>query len=157
MQHHSLPHLFAFVGLTGSGKTTAVEYMADKHIPVIDSRSTGEIISQATHLSEAGQHMVALDDIASYEQYRALKHAFPGKLTTIALLADRTERHQRMSKRAHEPFEPHQVDEKDYLEIERLNKAGAIALANYFVHNDKSPEHLHEQLDDVLRHAGFYE
>ena len=50
-----------------------------------------------------------------------------------------------------------EIDERDWAEIENLEKGGPIAIADYFVHNDKDLDSLHKQLDEVLAHSGFYE
>jgi hypothetical protein len=60
-----------------------------------------------------------------------------------------------MAKRPERPMTPQQVDERDWTEIENLEKGGPIAIADYFVHNDRDLDWLHEQLDVVLRQIDF--
>lgn len=62
-----------------------------------------------------------------------------------------------MEKRPERPMTSQQVDERDWTEIENLEKGGPIAIADYFIHNDRDLRWLHEQLDEVLSHSGFNE
>jgi len=64
---------------------------------------------------------------------------------------------QRMANREVRPLMPEQVDQRDWAEIENIEKGGPIAIADYFVHNDKDLDSLHKQLDEVLHHINFYE
>jgi hypothetical protein len=48
-----------------------------------------------------------------------------------------------------------QIDERDYDEIETLNKGGVIAIADYYLFDNGSLEQLHIQIDDLLRELEF--
>ena len=56
--------IIAFVGLPGSGKTTAAAHLATLGAPHITSVDTEEIIQEITHIADAGQRLIALDDLA---------------------------------------------------------------------------------------------
>lgn len=181
--------IVAFVGLTGSGKSSAVEYLTDKGIPkvyfggiVLDEvRRRGleltqeneqpireelretegkdfvvkRIVKQINDLIDAGQHRIVADGLYTWTEYKVLKHEFPGELTVVAIVTPKHERKKRMAKREIRPLTSEQVDQRDWAEIENIEKGGPIAIADYFVHNDRDLEWLHEQLDEVLRHSGF--
>lgn len=49
----------------------------------------------------------------------------------------------------------HEVDERDWAEIENLEEGGPIAIADFFVHNDASLEKLHEQIDTIVNTIGI--
>lgn len=181
--------IIAPVGLAGSGKSSAVEYLSEKGYPkvyvgglivqgVIDqglevtpenerayreemrAKHGKEVfmnmaIDQMHRLIDAGQHTIILDGLYTWTEYKMLKHAFPGELTTIAIVTPKHLRYNRMSRREHRPLQPHEVDERDWAEIENLEKGGPIAIADYFVHNDGSIEKLHQQVDAVIETAGF--
>jgi dephospho-CoA kinase len=113
------------------------------------------IIDQIHHLIDAGQHRIVADGLYSRTEYKALKHEFPGELTTVAIVTPKHERQRRMANRPVRPLSSDELDRRDWAEIENLEKGGPIAIADYFVHNDKDLDWLHKQLDDVLRHAEF--
>lgn len=181
--------IVAFVGLAGSGKSAAVEYLTQKGIPKIyfggviykamqeagiditwesqkqfreDIRKkegndfvVKRAIKEAHDLIAAGQHRIVLDGVYSWSEYKILKHEFPAAMTVIAIVTPKHERKARMTKRAERPMTPQEVDERDWAEIENLEKGGPIAIADYFVHNDKDIDWLHSQLHDVLRQIHF--
>lgn len=189
MKHHENVKIVAFVGLTGSGKSTAVEHLAEKGIPkvyfggvVLDEvKKRGleltqeneqpireelrakegkdfvvrRIISQIHDLIAAGQHRIVADGLYTWTEYKALKHEFPGELTVIATVTHKHLRKQRMAKRAIRPLTPEQVDQRDWAEIENIEKGGPIAIADYFVMNDGNLEPFYKQIDDILEHIDF--
>lgn len=113
------------------------------------------IIDEIHHLINAGQRHIVADGLYSWTEYRALLHEFPGELTVVAIVAPKHIRHHRLSKRPIRPLTGEQANERDWAEIEHLEKGGPIAIADYYVHNDGSPEKLHQQVDVILAHTKF--
>ena len=183
--------IVAFVGLTGSGKSSAVEYLTEKGYPkvyfggiVLDEvkrrgleltqeneqpireelRETEgkdfvvkRIVKQIHDLIGVGQHRIVADGLYTWTEYKVLKHEFPGELTVVAVVTPKHERKTRMAKREIRPLTAEQVDQRDWAEIENIEKGGPIAIADYFIHNDRDLDWLHEQMDTVLRHIEFYD
>lgn len=183
--------IVAFVGLAGSGKSSAVEYLTEKHIPKVYfggiiykameeagievtwesqkefrediRRREGKdfvvkrAIQEAKGLIDAGQRHIVLDGLYSWSEYKILKHEFPGEMTVIAVVTPKHERKARMAKRPERPMSSQEIDERDWAEIENIEKGGPIAIADYFIHNDRDLNWLHEQMDTVLRHIEFYD
>ncbi len=114
-----------------------------------------EIIDQISHLIESGQHRILVDGLGSWQTYKQLRHEFHGNLTVVALSARRHIRHRRLTGRPEHPMTEKQVDERDYDEIETLNKGGVIAIADYYLFDNGSLEQLHIQIDDLLREIEF--
>ena len=190
MSHYKNIKIVAFVGLAGSGKSTAVEYLTQKGYPkvyfggvVLDEvkkrgleltpeneqtirenlrESEGKdfvvkrIIEQLQHLINAGQHRIVADGLYTWTEYKALKHAFPGELTVVAVVTPRSIRHHRLNERPIRPLTAEQADQRDWAEIENLEKGGPIAIADHFIINDEGLEKLHIQIDAELRHIDFY-
>lgn len=181
--------IIAFVGLAGSGKSSAVDYLTERHVPKIyfggiiykameeagidvtwqsQQKFREEIraregkdfvvrraINEARNLIAAGQHRIVLDGLYTWSEYKILKHEFPGEMTVVAIVTPKHERKSRMAKRPERPMTPQEVDERDWTEIENLEKGGPIAIADYFIHNDRDVEWLHQQLNVVLRSIDF--
>lgn len=181
--------IIAFVGLTGSGKSTAVEYLTQKGYPkvyfggiVLDEvRRRGleltqeneqpireelrekegkdfvvtRIITQIHDLIDAGQHRIVADGLYTWTEYKALKHEFPGELTVVAVVTPKYKRKQRMASRPVRPLTSEEVDKRDWAEIENIEKGGPIAIADYFIHNDKDLASLEAQIKTILREVEF--
>ena len=185
------PHakIIALVGLAGSGKSSAVEYLTKKGFPKIyfggviykamdeagieptwDNqqkfreeirRREGKdfvikrVIKNIHDLINAGQNKIVLDGLYTWSEYKILKHEFPGQVVVIAIVTPKHLRYQRMIKRLERPMQPREVDQRDWSEIENLEKGGPIAIADYFIINDNDLTQLHQKIDAVTRDAHF--
>lgn len=185
------PHakIIALVGLAGSGKSSAVEYLTEKGFPKIyfggviykamdeagiektwDNqqqfreeirRREGKdfvikrVIKNIHDLINAGQNKIVLDGLYTWSEYKFLKHEFPGQVVVIAIVTPKYLRYQRMAKRIERPMQPHEVDQRDWSEIENLEKGGPIAIADYFIINDGGLEQLHQKIDAATHDAHF--
>jgi len=92
----------------------------------------------------------------SWTEYKALKKEFPGEVTVVAILAPRHLRHHRLLNRPIRPLTQNESDQKDWSEIENLEKGGPIAIADHYVMNDGDFDALHKQLDQILDDIEFY-
>jgi dephospho-CoA kinase len=181
--------IIAFVGLPGTGKSSAVDYLTEKGFPkvyfggiVLDAMTAAglahtehnekpfrqalrqkerndyvvrRIIQQIHDLIDAGQHRIVADGLYTWTEYKALKHEFPGELTVVAIVTPKHLRYRRMEHRPIRPLTARQVDERDWAEIENLEKGGPIAIADYFIANDGSLEELEVRVDSVLQEIDF--
>lgn len=190
MKHHENVKIVAFVGLTGSGKSTAVEYLTEKGIPKVyfggifyeamkeagltpgdwevenpfrkeirEKEGKDFIVKRANkqirNLIAAGQHRIIADGLYSWTEYKAMKHEFPGELIVVAVVAPKHLRNHRLANRSERPLNAEEVNERDWHEIEDIEKGGPIAIADYYAMNDKDPEYLYKQIDDILDHIDF--
>ncbi len=181
--------IVAFVGLAGSGKSSAVDYLTEKGYPKIyfggilykameeagieitwESQQTfreeireregkdfivKRAIKEARGLIDAGQKRIILDGLYTWSEYKILKHEFPGEITVIAIVTPKHLRKQRMANRPERPMTSEEVDQRDWSEIENIEKGGPIAIADHFIHNEGSLEKLHAEIDKVLDHIHF--
>ena len=186
---HSQTKIVAFVGMPGSGKSTAVDYLTEKGHPKVyfggvvlaavkeagldinpenekfirnklraeegDDFIAKRIIAQINDLVDAGQHRIIADGLYSWTEYKALKHAFPGELSLIAVLAPRHIRHHRLANRPERPLTAEEAKTRDWNEIEMLNKGGPIAMADHFIINDHDIEAFDKNLDKILKEIDF--
>lgn len=113
------------------------------------------IAQQIHNLIDAGQRRIIADGLYSWTEYKYLKHEFPGEMNLVAILAPRHLRHHRLSQRPIRPLNGEEALERDWAEIENLEKGGPIAIADHYVINDGNMEQLHSQVDRELRSVGF--
>jgi dephospho-CoA kinase len=113
------------------------------------------VIKQANDLIESGQKRILFDGLYTWDEYRILKHEFPGELSVVAIVAPRRLRHRRLATRPERPFTAKEATERDWTEIENLQKGGPIAMADHYVVNDGDLDKLHAQVDEVIESFGF--
>lgn len=190
MNHHENVKIVAFVGLTGSGKSTAVDYVTEKGYPKVyfggifyealkeagitpgdwepENKFRREIrekegkdfvvkrvVKQIRDLMAAGQHRIIADGLYSWTEYKVMKHEFPGELTLVAIVTPKHQRKQWLAHRSERPLTSAEVDERDWREIEDIEKGGPIAIADYYIANDKDLAHFTTQLDETLKLIDF--
>lgn len=114
------------------------------------------IAQQLRSLIQAGQHRIIADGLYSWSEYKHLKREFPGEINLVAILAPRHLRHHRLSKRPIRPLQPTEALERDWAEIENLEKGGPIAIADHYIINDGNLEQLHQAVDRELNSLDFY-
>ena len=93
---------------------------------------------------------IALDGMRSFEEYVYLKEKFPA-LIVLSVYASPKIRYSRLAKRKIRPLTEEESKTRDYAEIENLNSGGPIALADYVVKNEGTPEALNEELSGFLK------
>ena len=189
-EHHDTGvKILAFVGLAGSGKSSAVNYLTEKGYPKIyfggilykamteagieitwESQQTfreeiraregkdfivKRAIKEVRGLIAAGQKHIILDGLYTWSEYKILKHEFPGEMTVIAIVTPKHLRKQRMANRPERPMTSEEVDQRDWAEIENLEKGGPIAIADHYLTNKGSLDTLHKQVDQLLDETHF--
>lgn len=182
--------IIAFVGLTGSGKSVAADYITKRGYPKVyfggviynamdkagieitpesqqkfreEIRATEgqdfvvkNIINQIRNLIGAGQHRIIADGLYSWTEYKAMKHEFPGELEVVAIVAPKRMRHRRLAERKERPFTQAEADQRDWSEIENIEKGGPIAIADHYIINDNNLDHFYKQIDVVLDDIKFF-
>lgn len=181
--------ILAFVGLTGSGKSAAVDYLTAKGYPkvyfggvVLDAMTAAglehtqenekpfreelrrregndfvakRIITQINELIESGQHRIIADGIYSWTEYKTMKTEYPGELIVAAIVAQKKLRHRRLVNRPIRPLSQFEADQRDWAEIENLEKGGPIAIADHYIINDGTLDDLYKQIDKLVEETEF--
>lgn len=94
-------------------------------------------------------NFIALDGLYSWEEYMLLKEEFPS-LSLILIYAEPQKRYERLEKRPIRPIPQGKSRERDILEIEKLNKGGPIAIADYCITNNGEIDDMYREIDIIL-------
>jgi dCMP deaminase len=110
-------------------------------------------------------HVVA-DGLYSWSEYKILKERFGENLVIIAIYSSPKHRHERLVNRKLDPSDvsarnrPLSAElalSRDFSEIENVEKAGPIAMANYTLVNDGSINELNEKIREIINKVhGIY-
>ena len=98
---------------------------------------------------------IIIDGLYSFSEYRLLDRELGAPLLLVAVAAPRHLRYERLSRRSIRPLSAEEARERDIREIEYLEKGGPIAMADFTLLNDKSPEDLLRRLDNLLVQLAF--
>jgi dephospho-CoA kinase len=103
------------------------------------------------HMAE--QQTLIIDGLYSFSEYKTLNEEFGDKLIVIAIFTPKALRYQRLAARAERPLTREEAVERDYMEIERIEKGGPIAMADFTLINDGTQEKLIQEVDNLLDHC----
>ncbi len=103
----------------------------------------------------ATRHHIIIDGLYSFSEYKLLTAELGAPLLLLAIVASRGLRYQRLAVRPVRPLTPAESLERDFREVEKLEKGGPIALADFTLLNESSPTELLRQLDALLADLGF--
>ena len=101
---------------------------------------------------------VIADGLYSWEEYKVLKEHFGEAIKVIVVWAPPELRYERISNRIsgvddkelrNRPFTKEEAKLRDYAEIEKLNKAGPIAMSDFTIVNDKDFNYLNQQIKEI--------
>ncbi len=81
---------------------------------------------------------VTIDGLYSWEEYLFLKDYYRDQLVVVAVWASPEVRYTRLATRPVRPLTEEEAFSRDRAEIEKLNKAGPIAMADYTILNEGS-------------------
>ena len=100
-----------------------------------------------------------IDGLYSWTEYTTLKDKFGDSLKVIAIYTSHATRYQRLETREHDESDTShrmrkltaaEAKNRDYSEIENIEKGGPIAMADYTVSNESSNEELKKQIRNLL-------
>lgn len=93
--------------------------------------------------------IIVIDGLYSWEEYRFLQEK--GFRVLVAhVYTEREIRYSRLATRAVRPLTRQEAFARDIAEIEKLNKSGPIAIADYLVENNETKDALYAKLDKLL-------
>lgn len=95
---------------------------------------------------------VVIDGLYSWDELKILQESFPDMIT-IAIMADKSLRYFRLSKRPTRSYNEEEARTRDIFEIENTRKGGPIAYADYFAFNNGSKEDLNKRLEAIINES----
>ncbi|MCB9449820.1 MAG: AAA family ATPase [Anaerolineaceae bacterium] len=109
------------------------------------------------HLKTAllANQSIIIDGLYGFSEYKLLRAELGTTMVVVAITSPRWLRYHRLTTRQERPLTPEEAERRDYQEIERLEKGGPIAIADYTLINDQQPEDLLAALDDLVTALAF--
>lgn len=97
-------------------------------------------------IKTAAQHgNVTLESMYSWEEYKLLKQEFGDAFIMVAVWSPPALRQKRLSVRVERRLRPEETLQRDYAQIERVNQAGPITMADHLIINTGSISELQAQ------------
>jgi dephospho-CoA kinase len=106
------------------------------------------------------QSNVIIDGLYSWSEYKILKQTYKENLFILAIYAPPSTRYKRLTTRELKPedtkardrqYTPEQAQKRDYSEIENIEKAGPIAMADYTIINVGPQKHIEKECKRIIR------
>lgn len=98
---------------------------------------------------------IIIDGLYSFSEYKTLSNEFPDSMVIVAITAPRHLRYERLTTRPIRPLTVAEAQNRDWQEIETMEKGGPIAIADYTLVNDGTSDGLLAQLDALLEKLGM--
>lgn len=98
---------------------------------------------------------IVIDGLYGFGEYKLLRGALDAELIVVAIVCSRKRRYDRLINRPERPLTYEEAEERDFREIERLEKGGPIAIADYTLLNNSTSEQLLTVLDSLLEELSF--
>ncbi len=98
---------------------------------------------------------IVIDGLYSFSEYKTLHRELGASMIVTAIVSPRHLRYQRLASRLERPLTAEEAEQRDYQEIENLEKGGPIAIADYTILNDLNSEALLNALDALVQQLGL--
>ena len=96
------------------------------------------------------QGNVVVESMYSWSEYKLLKEHFGDAFEVLAVVTDAGLRRERLAVREFRPMSYEDSKSRDYAEIENIEKAGPIGIADYYFTNNSTPEEFKQKLIDFI-------
>jgi dephospho-CoA kinase len=94
---------------------------------------------------------VVVDGLYSWEEYVFLKERYGENFVVVAAWASPRTRYARLASREVRPLTVEEAAGRDYAEIEKLNKGGPIAMADYTIVTECTLDDMKKQVERVIK------
>ncbi len=99
---------------------------------------------------------VVIDGMYSWSEHKILKEAYGDRIHVVAVVSSPKTRYERLEHRVHDakndpqyrmrPLKADEARKRDHAEIENIEKGGPIAMADYTVVNESTPQNMIDAL-----------
>jgi len=93
---------------------------------------------------------VAVDGLYSWEEYLLLKETYGLSFVVVAVWSSPATRYRRLANRRERPLTPEEAAGRDKNEVEKVNKGGPIAMADFTILNESSLQDLKKQATRII-------
>ncbi len=97
------------------------------------------------------QGNVVVESMYSWSEYKLLKEHFGDAFEVLAIVTNAKLRRERLVNRPLRPFSLEDSKSRDYAEIENIEKAGPIGIADYYITNNGSEEEYKQKVIDFIK------
>jgi len=106
-------------------------------------------LPQIDVILEKGENVV-IESLYSWSEYKVIKEKYQNVFKILAIYAPPEIRYERLSKREVRPLTHEGAKARDYAEIENIEKAGPIAIADWTIINVGTKEELINDVDKLV-------
>lgn len=103
----------------------------------------------------ASHSSIIIDGLYSFSEYKILSPELGASMVVVAIVSNRALRYHRLTNRVDRPLTVQEAETRDYQEIERLEKGGPIAIADYTLLNNGEEADLLKSLDVLVDQLGL--
>jgi dephospho-CoA kinase len=107
------------------------------------------------HRALAEHDHLVIDGLYGFGEYKLLHAELGAAMVVVAIVSARHLRYARLAQRPERPLTVAEAEDRDFREIEKLEKGGPIAIADYTLLNNDLPDALLRALDDLTASLGF--
>ncbi len=93
---------------------------------------------------------VVLDGLYSWEEYLFFRDCYQDDFYTVAVWASPKTRYERLSRRVQRSLNGTEAVSRDQSEIEKLNKGGPIAMADFTIVNESTLAYLQKETERII-------
>ena len=94
--------------------------------------------------------VIVIDGLYSFSEYKTLSETFGESLVVVAVFTSKQLRYDRLASRVERPLRREEARERDFREVEKIEKGGPIALADYTLLNNGTTVNLIHEAEKLL-------
>lgn len=94
---------------------------------------------------------VTIESMYSWSEYKYIKEKYGDNFKVLCIATGAELRHQRLAIRPVRPLSFEQSKDRDYSEIENIEKGGPIAIADYYITNNGTEEEFKEKVEKFVK------